>query len=144
MTRFLNKQNLEGFIAVELIVVLFIVIILPFVAVPEFFKISKKAKVAAVKGYLEDGSKDCLTDNKSNLSNDFLKEIVDKTELKTYKFSKGNNNKFLDTCFSVRAVPINRKDIFTWFQIDFDEKQVKFVRTCGDGTKIGCSEDKTW
>ena len=65
MTRFLNKQNLEGFIAVELIVVLFIVIILPFVAVPEFFKISKKAKVAAVKGILEDGSKDCLTDKKS-------------------------------------------------------------------------------
>ena len=33
----------EGFMAVELIIVLFIVVLLPFIAVPEFLKISKKA-----------------------------------------------------------------------------------------------------
>ena len=130
--------------AVELIIVLFIVVLLPFIAVPEFLKISKKAQVFGVQGYLEAGSKDCLNNKKNNLSNDFLENMVYKNELKSYKFIKGKNYKFSDSCFSVRAVPINREDVFTWFQMDFDEKHNKFIRTCGDETKIGCSEDKTW
>ena len=95
---------------VELVLPFIILLILPFIAIPEFIKISKKAKSAAASNKVEAIAKECL----ERVSNkDLVSTFVD-VELSDYKLYPLDGNCNGDENNLIKAKSSNTKKYPTY------------------------------
>ena len=73
--RLLIKQNEEGFIIFEILVICCVLLILPFVAIPYFLNVPNKAKSTAARNIVNTIAKECLEAfSKNDLTYSFPKK----------------------------------------------------------------------
>tara|TARA_B100000212_G_scaffold91722_1_gene67330 strand:+ start:195 stop:626 length:432 start_codon:yes stop_codon:yes gene_type:complete len=96
--RLLIKQNEEGFIIFEILVICCVLLILPFVAIPYFFNVPNEAKSTAARNIVNTIAKECLEAfSKNDLTYSFPKNL----KLTGYKIypsdgnCKGDENNFI-------------------------------------------------
>ena len=97
--RLLIKQNEEGFIISEILVICCVLLILPFLAIPHFLNVQNKANSAAARNTLSTIAKECLEAfSKKDLTYSFPKN----PKLTGYKLlpsdgnCKGDENNFIE------------------------------------------------
>ena len=97
---------------------------------------------SVAKNHLTNGVKECAVADADNLPTNFESVQSFKSEsiraLRNFKIIKTSK----DSCFNARAVP--KKELFTWFEIDFNPVTGELLKTCGDVTKRGCEQGNKW
>ncbi len=131
-----------GIIPIGLIVI--VLAILSAIAIPSFISIQSQAEVAAAKSTLINGIKECYVRQAEKKTTYFSDIDSFSSELNNFKIVKSSTSKSSDNCFSARAVPTEKIDQHTWFEIKSDPKGKKITKACGDPKKIGCYEGGKW
>ena len=84
----------------------------------------------------------CQSMSKDNLPTNFESVQSFKSEsiraLRNFKIIKTSK----DSCFNARAVP--KKELFTWFEIDYNPVTKEVIKKCGDQYKRGCNKGNSW
>ena len=97
---------------------------------------------SVVKNQLVNGYKECFVREAEGLSTNFESVQSFKSEsmmgLRDFKIIKTSK----DSCFNARAVP--KKELFTWFEIDYNQVKKEVIKKCGDQSKRGCYKGNTW
>ncbi len=105
-----NHSDNQGFFIVELLLPIIILLILPFIAIPQFTEIGKKAKSLAALNTLEAIAKECL----ERVSNkDLVSTFVD-VELSDYKLYPLDGNCNGDENNLIKAKSNNTKKYPTY------------------------------
>ena len=133
-----------GGVPVPALLVVIVLAILASIAIPSFTSIQNQAEVSAAKNILVNGIKECYVRQAENKTTYFSDADYFLSELNNFKIVKSSTTKSSDTCFSAMAVPTEKKDQHTWFEIKSDPKGKKIIKTCGDSKKIGCYEGGKW
>ena len=97
---------------------------------------------SSAKNQLVNGVKECIVMDLNNQSTNFS----DVTSFSAENINKNRNFEIIktekDSCFNARAVP--KKEIFTWFEVNYNPDKAELIKTCGDSSKPGCDEGNTW
>ena len=97
---------------------------------------------SVVKNQLFNGYKECFVRDAEGLSTNFESVQSFNSEsmkgLRDFKIIKTSK----DSCFNARAVP--KKELFTWFEIDYNPVKKEVIKKCGDQSKRGCNKGNTW
>ena len=97
---------------------------------------------SVVKNQLTNGFKECAVAEANNLPTNFESVQSFKSEsiraLRNFKIIKTSK----DSCFNARAVP--KKELFTWFEIDYNPVTKEVIKKCGDQYKRGCNKGNSW
>ena len=100
-----------------------------------------------VKSQLQAGMRECVIRNSENKTTKFTDIRFYLEAVPHYFFGQFDFFKIepLDSnsCFEAKAIP-KKNTIFTWFQIEMDEKTGIISKTCGDPSKAGCEKGNTW
>ena len=96
----------------------------------------------AVQNKLINGVKECIVRNSEGASTNFESVMSFRLEstrgLKNFQIIRTEK----ESCFNARAVP--RKELFTWFEIDYNPVTEEVIKKCGDQSKRGCNKGNTW
>ena len=135
------KQNNSNFIGCLFLILspfILFFILLSFVAVPAFMKISKNAISSTIKNVLNNGVRTCLNRDNRNLTTNFSDVPLFLESYSGFKIEALDQN----SCFKAKALPGDKKD--TWFEINLDPKTGEVIKTCGDSIKPGCEKGNYW
>ena len=100
-----NHSDNQGFFIVELLLPIIILLILPFIAIPKFNDVSRKAKSFAASNTVEAIAKECL----ERVSNKDLASTFPDVELSGYELYPLDGNCFGDENNSIKAKSKNTK-----------------------------------
>ena len=135
------KQNNSNFIGCLFLILspfILFFILLSFVAVPAFMKISKNAISSMIKNVLNNGVRTCLNRDNRNLTTNFSDVPLFLESYSGFKIEALDQN----SCFKAKALPEDKKD--TWFEINLNPKTGEIIKTCGDSIKPGCEKGNYW
>ena len=135
------KQNNSNFIGCLFLILspfILFFILLSFVAVPAFMKISKNAISSMIKNVLNNGVRTCLNRDNRNLTTNFSDVPLFLESYSGFKIEALDQN----SCFKAKALPAEKKD--TWFEINLNAKTGEMIKTCGDSIKPGCEKGNYW